>query len=336
MSKFAKILLIVINVTASLLLALSILSIFRNTTSKFFKLLDFPRIQMFLTAMISLGLYLFLKKTKWKWYNYFIVAGLAVAMVIQSFFLIHYTVLVPVEVKTVEKITAADVPISMLIINVEMSNRESKPLIKLIENKQPDLILAMEVDMWWENQLETIRQEYPYTQKMVNEVTYGMILYSKLPLKKIDVNYLNNPKVPSFETEIILPQGKRFILYSVHPVPPTHFADLPDNAGEKEIAMKKLGNRIVSKKLPAVVAGDINDVVWSYVDELTGTKDILYDLRVGRGFYNSYNAKNILMRWPLDHVFVTKEFQLQHLQILPDIGSDHYPLYVELVLKSNN
>lgn len=86
------------------------------------------------------------------------------------------------------------------------------------------------------------------------------------------------------------------------------------------------------QKLPTVVAGDLNDVVWSYVDELTGTENILYHVRVGRGFYNSYNAENVFMRWPLDHVFVTKDFRLKQLERLPRIGSEHFPIFVELVL----
>lgn len=115
-------------------------------------------------------------------------------------------------------------------------------------------------------------------------------------------------------------------------VPPARFEDLPDNEGQHEIAMKKLGRDIVGQKLPTLVAGDLNDVVWSNVDKLTGTKDILYDVRVGRGFYNSFNAANILMRWPLDHVFVTKEFRLLNLQRLSKIGSNHFPIFVELAL----
>ena len=159
-----------------------------------------------------------------------------------------------------------------------------------------------------------------------------MILYSKYPLKATEVKYLNNKKVPSFETKITLTNDKIITLHCVHPVPPTHFKNLPDNAGQQEKALKKLGKRLENRKYPTVVAGDINDVVWSYVDELTGTENILYDVRVGRGFYNSYNAENFLMRWPLDHVFVTEEFRLKKLERLSKIGSDHFPIYVELVL----
>ena len=102
--------------------------------------------------------------------------------------------------------------------------------------------------------------------------------------------------------------------------------------GQAELAMRKLGQKIDSSKVPTIVMGDFNDVVWSYVNELTITKNLLFDIRTGRGFYNSYNAENILMRWPLDHVYVTKEFRLKAFERLDAIGSDHFPIYVELIL----
>ena len=88
----------------------------------------------------------------------------------------------------------------------------------------------------------------------------------------------------------------------------------------------------MNRKFPTIVAGDLNDVVWSHVDELTETEHKLYDVRVGRGFYNSFDAENIILRWPLDHVFVTDEFRLKTLERLPKISSNHFPIFVELVL----
>ena len=129
-----------------------------------------------------------------------------------------------------------------------------------------------------------------------------------------------------------MPDGKNISFHSVHPVPPTHFENLPDNAGQKEETLKIIGKKINDRNFPTIVAGDLNDVIWSFVDDVTGTDNVLHDIRVGRGFYNSYNARNFLMRWPLDHVFVTEEFRLHKLELLPEIGSCDFPLYVELVL----
>jgi endonuclease/exonuclease/phosphatase (EEP) superfamily protein YafD len=331
MEKLRKTLYVIIYVIAVFLAICSILSIFRNAEIRYLKMLDFPRIQFFIASLISLiALWIIIKK--WLWHDYLIIAALLIGFFVNSSFLINYTRLVALEVPTVKDIKASDDKLSLLLINVKMSNRKLQPLLKLIEIKKPDLVLAMEVDKWWNRNLKVLEKDYPYSQHTINEVAYGMILYSRLPLTNVEVDYLNNEKVPSFESTITLADGKNISFHSIHPVPPTHFKNLPDNEGQQGNALKKLGKEIIDRKYPTIVAGDLNDVVWSYVDELTGTENILYDVRVGRGFYNSYNAKNILMRWPLDHVLVTEEFRLKKLERLPKIGSDHFPLFVELVL----
>lgn len=331
MNKAGKILYIILYVIAVILAICSILSIFRNAENRYLKMLDFPRIQFFLFSLGSLIL-LVLTTKKWHWYTYLVIAALSSGLIINGTFLINYTSLVPVKVPTAQTLKASDTLFSLLLTNVEMSNRKAQPLIKLIATKNPDLVLLMEVDEWWNKQLKVLEKEYPYSQHTINKLAYGMVLYSKFPLKRIEVDYLNNKKVPSFESTIALTNSKNISFHSIHPVPPTYFEDLPDNAGQKATALKELGKEIEGRKFPTIVAGDLNDVIWSYVDEVTNTKNILYDVRVGRGFYNSYNAENMFIKWPLDHVFVTKEFRLKKLERLPKIGSDHFPIYVELVL----
>ncbi len=331
MNKIRKTLYIILYVIAVILAIGSILSVFRNTESRYLKMLDFPRIQIFIASIVCLATVAVTIK-RWRWYDYFFLVAIFCGLLVNGSYLINYTPLIPVEVPTAKDINTSDVKLSLLITNVKMSNRKSKSLINLIEVKKPDLILAMEVNVWWDEQLKVLETEYPYSQHTINDVAYGMVLFSKFPLDKVKVDYLQNERVPSFESTITLAGGKIISLHSVHPVPPTQFKDLPDNVGQREIAMKKLGKEVIGRKFPTIVAGDLNDVVWSHVDDLTGTKNILYDVRVGRGFYNSYNAKNILMRWPLDHVFVTQEFRLKKLERLTKIGSDHYPIFVELVL----
>lgn len=331
MEKIKKTLYIFLYAIAVISVFCSILSIFRNAEIRYLKMLDFPRIQFFLISLISLLLLVILIKN-WRWHKYSLIAGLLCGLVINGTFLINYTGFVPVEVPEAKDLNSSNDKFSLLLTNVKMSNRKSQPLIKVIALKKPDLVLAMEVDKWWDKKLKVLEKEYPYSQHTINEAAYGMVLYSKLPLKKVEVDYLTNENVPSFESIITFANGKNISFHAIHPVPPTYFKDLPDNAGQQENALKKLGKEIEGRRFPTIVAGDLNDVVWSYVDDLTETENILYDVRVGRGFFNSFNAKNYLMRWPLDHVFVTEEFQLKKIERLPKIGSDHFPIYVELIL----
>ena len=50
------------------------------------------------------------------------------------------------------------------------------------------------------------------------------------------------------------------------------------------------------------------------------------DPRVGRGFYNTYHTNYALLRYPIDHVFVSEEFLLAEIGREEDIGSDHFPM----------
>ncbi|WP_052599269.1 endonuclease/exonuclease/phosphatase family protein [Aureispira sp. CCB-QB1] len=329
MKKLRKIIYFLFLVTVLFLLGCAILSIFINTESRFLKILDFPRIQFFLASFILFSLFLPTIKT-WRWYDGLLAVSLLASMAIQGHYLINYTPLVAVTVPAAPNNISPNNQFSILLLNVKMSNKEAQPVIDLLRDKRPDLVLLMETDNWWNEQLVSVEQQYSYNQKAINEVSYGMILYSKYPITTT-VHYLHNKKVPSFESIVSLP-NRKFCFYGTHPPPPQYFDDIPDNEGQREAELQLLGKKVKNNALPSILAGDINDVVWSYTDYLTHTENLLFDVRVGRGFCNSFNAHNFLMRWPLDHIFVTKEFRLKNLEALPSVGADHYPIYVELVL----
>ncbi len=331
MKKIRQSIYLILCVITVVVMLVSVLSVFRNTPSNYLKMLDFARIQFFLASLITLPLFVLMTR-HWRWYDYALVVGLIGGLIVNGTYLVHYTPLFPERVPTAAATPVAEDGVSLLLANVLMKNRNAGPLLRLIEEKDPDFVIALEVDDWWNEQLRGIAAAYPYEIERPNDVAYGMSLYSKYPLGDVKVNRLNNESVPSFETTVRLDNGREVVLNTVHPVPPKDFQDFPDNQGQKEVALRKVGEYVAASALPNIVVGDLNDVVWGYTDLLTGTEDLLFDVRVGRGFYNSFDATSWWMRWPIDHVFVTEQFSLRHLERLPRIGSDHFPIYVELVL----
>ncbi|MDX5349048.1 MAG: endonuclease/exonuclease/phosphatase family protein [Hymenobacteraceae bacterium] len=325
-----KILYVVI-AAGSLLILITLLSLIYDVHFWFLKVLDFPRMQVFIALIVVAAFFGFLNKT-WKTVAFLFSAGLLISLFIQATFIFPYTPLVQKAVKTADlNKVKKDRIFSLLVSNVWMKNKDSDAFLNVVSEADPDILIAMETNAWWQEQLQSLSQAYPYHKLYPLDNTYGMLLYSKFPLRDVQVKFLSKDKVPSIHTKVILPDGAAFQLHAIHPVPPKP-SKYPDNVGEEEVALLKVGNMVGKDKLPVIVAGDFNDVAWSNTSRLFGRESSLHDVRVGRWLYNSFDATSFVFRWPLDHVYVSDEFELIDIKRLNKVGSDHFPVYVKLVL----
>lgn len=216
--------------------------------------------------------------------------------------------------------------VRFLIANVWEPNRDAERLLRIIRAEHPDIIVLLEPDHWWEERMRELEATHPNTLKRPLENTYGMLVYSRLPWSEARMRALLMEDIPSAVAWVELPSGDGFRLYTVHPLPPKVGQDTTDS--DAELVM--IGKEARAAGEPAIVAGDLNDVAWSYMTRLFQKVSRMLDPRIGRGFYNTFNAKSKLLRVPLDHVFHTGEFRLVALRRLPKFGSDHFPILVEL------
>nr|WKN39563.1 endonuclease/exonuclease/phosphatase family protein [Tunicatimonas sp. TK19036] len=290
------------------------------------RVFDFPRIQIVALALLVLLLYsiFFQFKPKINWSIYGLMIGVIVYQSIQIY---PYTFLANTQTSVAQNPDTANC-IKMLISNVLMKNHRSEALLQLVEDKKPDLVLLMEPDQWWQQQMKPLEEEYEYTVLHPLDNTYGMLLYSHFPLQQTEIHNLLQDSIPSIHTYVTLPSGQLVKLYCVHPEPPVpgHSA----TSTERDAELLLVGKMIEKKKEPAILTGDLNDVAWSPTSFLFRKISQMLDPRVGRGFYNTFNANYSLLRWPIDHVFHTEHFQLVDLEVLPAIGSDHFPFYFTL------
>ena len=330
---FKKIIFYLVILISVLVIIGTLLSLFHGISSWWIKVLDFARLQFLILAVLCLIVFAIMKKD-WGFAAIALTLGLVSAVVIQSIYIIPYTFLGEKTVPPAEAAQATDAnTVGILIANVWMHNRKAEVFLDIVRDNDPEMVLAVETNQWWIDQLEPLTTDYPYTMLYPLDNTYGMALYSKYPLSDSEIKFLHYPDVPSFHTQVKLPSGKTFMFHGVHPVPPVPSQKYPDNVGEEEFALVKVGNMVAANTLPDVVAGDYNDVSWSHTARLFQSQANLNNVRLGRGLYNSYNAKSPIRRWPIDHYFVTPEFALLELERLPDFNSDHFPMYAKFVLK---
>ena len=320
-------------VISVLLIVLSLLSLIYDLTYWYSKILDFPRPQYLIIGLVCLLIFVLINK-KWGSASVLLSLGLVAAITIQATRIFPYLWGEKSVPDAAGYTGMQEHSVGILVANVLVKNRQATDFLKIVADADPDMLLVMEVDEWWVSQLQDLKKDYPYVMEYPLDNAYGMALYSKLPLKDSEIMFLNHEDVPSFHTKVELPSEKEFIFHGVHPVAPVPSKKYPDNEGEEEVAFLKIGKIVAADSLPSVVAGDYNDVSWSHTARLFGESGNLQNVRIGRGLYNSYNAKSPILRWPLDHYFVTPEFALLELERLPKFGSDHFPMFARLVLKN--
>ena len=245
----------------------------------------------------------------------------------QLYCVLPYT---PIYPKQVEKSRAplAENILKLLIFNVFIENRESAKFLQLVETIQPDLILLAEPDQRWLNEITELEKNYPHTVLCPLDNAYGMALYSRLELEHPQINFFIEDDIPSIITDVKLPSGNSIHLYCIHPRPPVPTES--DRSNERDVELLLVGRMIKENDVPTIVAGDLNDVAWSRTTKLFQKISGLLDPRIGRGLYSSFHAQYPVIRFPLDHVFHSNHFRLADLRRLPNIGSDHFPIYIEL------
>lgn len=220
--------------------------------------------------------------------------------------------------------------IKLLAANVLMENDDYRGLLTSIEDKDPDIILMVETDEKWRGFMTEVEERYPHNFLLPLPDHNGMLFYSKFPILDVQDRRLIQDHIPSLKIDLELEKGHSFRLYGVHPRPPRPEDDTEDMDHELLIIAKE----VRETDGPTLVMGDLNDVGWSPTTKRFLAISEMQDPRRGRGLYNTFNAKNILERWPLDHIFHTPHFKLVCLERLPKFGSDHFPMFVELTIES--
>ena len=213
--------------------------------------------------------------------------------------------------------------------NVLQDNENHIKLIDRIKTLNADIMLFTETDTIWQKAIRAqLPESYAYHVEVPLSNTYGMLLYSKLPLIDPTVHHLVDDSIPSIHTKFKMVSGKIVQLYAIHPTPPMPQEN--PKSTDRDAEMMMVAKMAKDSPLPVIVAGDFNDVAWSPTSKLFQRVSGLLDVRVGRGFYCTFNAKKFYLRWPLDHVFVSPEFRLRSMKTCESIDSDHFPFYVEL------
>ena len=307
--------------------AVTLLS-FHKGSHWFIRAWDFPRVQIATFSALSASLFraFFFRGSRRD--HLFLFSNL-LCLFWHASKIYPFTRLAPKQVKASRKGSPRERTFRLLMANVMLENNDADRLIAVVREYNPDIVLVVEIDEAWRKALGPLREIYPHRVEQPQENYYGLVLFSRFPLIDPKVEFLVQDDIPSVHTAFELPGGDRIHLHGLHPRPPEPIRDQDSTPRDAELVVVGRAIRAAGDR-PTVVAGDLNDVAWSPTTELFVRLSGLLDPRVGRGFYNSFHADKVYLRYPLDHVFHSRHFTLTDLRCLPHIGSDHFPVLIEL------
>ena len=295
------------------------------------RMFDFPRAQIAVGALVTLALFGvanigLAEPSRWEWVL-FVALGAAVAY--QSWRMLPYTPVWSEQVLATPE-ASGERSVRLVISNVLMENREGERWLEVVREADPDVLAAVETDEWWTETARELEDALPHAVEVPQDDTYGMLVRSRLPILSHEVRHFVEDVVPSIEVTVELPSGEPLKLLVLHPRPPR--PDIQQDSRLRDAELVRAGREVAEWDEPTVVAGDLNDVAWSYSTTLFQKLSGLLDPRIGRGLYATFHAEHWWLRYPLDHVFHSDDLALVHIERLPHVGSDHFPMLIELAV----
>jgi len=311
---------------AMLLVLVSILPLVQSN-EWWIRVWDYPRPQLLVACVITLALHFWLLPGIRHW-SFIILIALLTATAFHAWRIMVYTPVWPTEMASADT-TDSDSCATVMIANVLMENRESQDLLTLISEKDPDILFIVENDSWWSRELHPVTSSYQYSIDQPQDDTYGLLFMTRLVAEDVQLRQLTDPSIPSVRASLELASGQGFNFFGLHPKPPRFGQDTTLRDHELMV----VADEVRSEDGPSIVGGDLNDVAWSHTTRLFKRVSRMLDPRQGRGLFPSYNAKHSWMRWPLDHLFATDDFEISQLSLLRYIGSDHFPVFAEFCIR---
>ena len=164
------------------------------------RVFDYPRIQKLFLVLIMIALWPIAVGSGST------VGYVALVLLIAAACHLVYVVLpnTPLGRKMVRRVVPRtnEKPLSMLVCNVLQTNRDHERMGRLITTRQPEVVVLLETDAQWRSGIQPFVQDYPHRVEVPLDNTYGILLYTRLPIVRHNVEHLVDPEVPSITADL--------------------------------------------------------------------------------------------------------------------------------------
>ncbi len=237
--------------------------------------------------------------------------------------LCHVLWLVP-DLTAARRSVSSGTNLRLLMLNVHTSSTAFAAVHQLIDETNADIVALVEVDDRWIAELAPALASYTGRIESPARDNFGIALYARGALDA-KVEFLGDQASIVGTVEHA---ASRVAIIVTHPIPPVA-ARL---VGSHRRQLEAVGARASELTGPVLVVGDLNTTPWSHVFRDLAERGRLCDTRAGFGLQATFPASSSLLRIPIDHVLATCEVGVRNRRVERDVGSDHLPVVVDLVI----
>lgn len=208
--------------------------------------------------------------------------------------------------------------LTVIAANVHAGNRDPAPLVTWLRATPADVVVISELTPAYADALQRqLGDNYPYREFSPDDSPFGIGIMAR---KKLDqVRRMQYGRGQVIMVQVIVGQRATRVI-AAHPMPPL----APGWQAERNALLKRIAD---TADTPVILAGDLNATPWS---------SALIDAERG-GLRRTTSLAPTWPRWgagvfgiPIDHVLASGHWRGGKATRGPDIGSDHYPVRVEL------
>jgi endonuclease/exonuclease/phosphatase (EEP) superfamily protein YafD len=215
----------------------------------------------------------------------------------------------------------------LVFMNPLKENQSYEKVRSYIRSLNPEIAIFQEVTPAWDVELEQLlASDYSIWIAEPSADHKGIGLLSRDPFLQADIEPIDEGSPPSVSAEYEL-KGEPVLLIGTHPGPPFG----PVATEIKARHFEALIEIVRRHRGPVIVLGDLNMTERSSLFQRFQRETGLQDSRRGFGLQPTYPVGTLpFFMIPIDHALVSREFTVLERALGPDIGSDHYPVEIEV------
>ena len=261
------------------------------------------------------------------------VAGLAAACLIGAQI---WAIAAPPRTPVLEN-PAAGTTLRVMSVNVLVVNPRQDDVIEAIERAAPDIVALQEISRAWHPIIERLTKRFPHvapadwrTQPSDN------VLLSRHPIIESRATIPPGPARWLAHVEATVKVGGAPIrVLAVHPPLPAG----PLLTDIRQAHLDYYARVAATAKLPLLIVGDFNITPYSPRFRALLREGGLRYVHLGWAWPRSWPSANrgsyrrYVRGFPIDHVLTSRHFAVAGARTEEDVGSDHFPVVADLVLR---